>query len=116
MNRERTGGARLWVELRAGYQLACRLQPILRKSRLKRHNGRSHEPDLDISPMGRIVRVSLPLIRDTGAPGKANPAVHDQRLAMGTVIETRNGIPAHRVVPRELASARFKEFQDFLAD
>src|SRR5688500_3309177 len=71
---------------------------------------------MDLSPVIGILRVALPVVGDARAAGESNPAVDDERLPVGPVVEAANRIPAHRVVPGELATAGLECLQDFGAN
>ena len=98
------------------HQLARALEPVLREPRLQRRDGGPLDADLDVAPVVRVLRVPAPVVGDAGAAGEGDAAVDDQRLAMGPMVEAGERVPADRVVPGELAAARFERLEDLLAD
>ena len=44
-----------------------------------------------------ILRVAGPLVGDAHPAGEADPAVHHQQLAVGAVVDPRQGVPVERV-------------------
>ena len=103
-------------EARAADQFAGRLQPVLGEAGLQRHDARPLDLDLHVAPVLRVLGVAGPVIGDARAAGEAQPAVDDERLAMGAVVEAPERAGADRVEPRQLAAARLEDLQDLGAD
>ena len=98
------GGLAQRIIERPGDQLAGRLQPVLREPGLQRRDRRPLDADLHVAPLAGIPRVAAPVVGDAGAAGERDPAVDDQRLAVGAVVVAAEAAPAESGCTRPAGS------------
>lgn len=55
--------------------------------------------EMAVTPMLGILRVASPLRRDSNAAGQSDGTIDDQQLAVCSVVEPADVIPAWRVIP-----------------
>src|SRR5262249_24701739 len=82
----RSGRLRQREIIRSINEFSCYFQPVLGKAVLEALCSGPLDPNLDIVPVFRILRISCPLIGYSSTSGKCNTAIHDYRLTMIPVI------------------------------
>src|SRR5689334_16944822 len=74
------------------------LEPIVMKRSLHLSGRRTLDAKMRIAPVLGVLRLAIPLVRDTDAAGKTDAAVDDQQLAVRAVVEPRERVPVRPVV------------------
>ncbi|MNR03430.1 hypothetical protein D3C85_1193210 [compost metagenome] len=83
---------------RAVGDFAAHLDPVVEEDRLHLGHHGAFDLEMRVAPMLGVLGVAGPFRRNAHAAGEADPAVDDQELPVGTVVELAKRVPVHRVI------------------
>src|SRR5665213_173373 len=78
--------------------IAGGLLPVVAEDRLHFRDGRPLDAKVCIAPMVRVLRMPCPFLRDAHTAGIADAAVDDENLAMRSVVQLVQVVPARTMV------------------
>src|SRR5262245_46008833 len=83
------------------------LDPVVMKSCLHLGDSGPFDAIVRVAPVIPVLRIAGPEVRNADAAGEADPAVHDEQLAVRAVVEASERVPMGTVVALHLDACPF---------